>query len=187
MENPDHLVYADLPGFSLSAAGIAQARAVARYLGRRPVVAVWSSPLERALRTAESIASRHGLPVRVDEALAEWALMARWAGRSWDALDDEFPGELAALLDQPHDLAFSPETLATLSERVAAAVKARSDQAALGEIVIVSHSAAVRSATLALVGDPLSGFGRRDPAHGSVTTLRPGQPWRVEVTWEPEV
>ena len=60
VHNPDHLVYASLPGFTLSERGEAQARAVARYLGRQPIVGVWSSPLERALRTAEPLAQRVG-------------------------------------------------------------------------------------------------------------------------------
>src|SRR5690554_7235372 len=71
VHNPDHLVYASLPGFGLSPTGEEQARAVARYLGRQPVVGIWSSPLERALRTAEAVANRTGLAVKIEEGLAE--------------------------------------------------------------------------------------------------------------------
>ena len=83
VDNPAHLVYADLPGFGLSPHGIEQARRVGRYLGPRPVVAIWSSPLERALRTAEEIASRTGVPVKVDPGLTEWAVIGRWKGHAW--------------------------------------------------------------------------------------------------------
>ena len=67
--DPDHVVYASMPGFGLTDAGLLQAKEASRYLGRRPVVGVWSSPLERALRTAEVIALRLAQPVRVADAL----------------------------------------------------------------------------------------------------------------------
>ena len=78
--NPKHLVYADLPGFGLSESGRLQAKEAGRYLASSPVVAVWSSPLERAIETAHLIASRHRLRVRVDAELTEWHLSGRWAG-----------------------------------------------------------------------------------------------------------
>ena len=73
VDNPEHLVYADLPGFGLSPHGVEQARRVGRYLGPRPVVAVWSSPLERSLRTAEEIAGRTGVPVKIAERCSKTA------------------------------------------------------------------------------------------------------------------
>ncbi|MGH8911723.1 MAG: histidine phosphatase family protein, partial [Acidimicrobiia bacterium] len=103
VHDPDHMVYASLPGYGLSELGIAQARSAARYLGRQAVVGVWSSPLERALRTAEPIAARVGQSVRVDPNLGEWGLMDHWAGTSWDDLGEVFPGELERFLERPTD------------------------------------------------------------------------------------
>jgi broad specificity phosphatase PhoE len=71
VENPGRTLYGRLPGFHLSEHGRQQAAAVARVLSARPVVAVWSGPLERALETAELIAEPHGLVVKVDERLSE--------------------------------------------------------------------------------------------------------------------
>lgn len=186
VENPDHLVYASLQGFGLSEAGREQARATARYLGRQPVVSIWSSPLERALRTAEALASRSGQPVRVEPRLVEWQLMDRWAGASWESLPTRFPGELEALLERPFDLPFSPESLAQLGRRVGEAVREIEAAHPHGEVVIVSHSAPIRAAILHLAGEPMTSFRRHEPAHGSVTTLRPGPAWQVEATWAPE-
>lgn len=187
VSNPEHIVYASLPGFGLSLQGARQAGATARYLGRRPLVAVWSSPLERAVRTAEAIATRVGEPVRVDPALGEWKLMDRWAGTAWDDLDLAFPGELTAFLSRPDQLDFAPESLADLGERVAGAVRRLQASYPHGEVVVVSHQAPIRAATLVLSGEPLSRFWDAKPGHGAVISLQPGPRWAVEATWEPEV
>jgi broad specificity phosphatase PhoE len=185
VHNPGHLVYASLSGFSLSPAGALQARAVARYLGRQPVVGVWSSPLERALRTAEKVASRAGLAVRVESRLGEWALLDRWAGVSWDDLPEKFPGELESFLADPTTLRFSPESLADVASRVGDTLRSLETSHPQGDVVVVSHSAPLRAAALRLTGTPLGRFWEVEPGHGSVTTLRPGPVWEVETVWEP--
>ena len=53
--NPNHVVYADLPGFNLSPLGVRQAHAAGRHLARRPIDAVVTSPLARAVQTATAI------------------------------------------------------------------------------------------------------------------------------------
>ena len=100
VDNPQHVVYAALPGFELSELGRLQAKEAARYLSRQPIVAVWSSPLERSLSTAAVIASRSGLPVSVDADLTEWKIADGWAGIVWEDLPIRRPGELEAYLEE---------------------------------------------------------------------------------------
>jgi broad specificity phosphatase PhoE len=71
VENPHHILYGRLPGFHLSANGRLMALAAADYFAERPVVAVFSSPLERAVETAGPVAERLGLPIVTDERLIE--------------------------------------------------------------------------------------------------------------------
>jgi broad specificity phosphatase PhoE len=71
VENPRHVLYGRLPGFHLSAEGRVMAKAAADFLAGRDVVLLRSSPLERALETAEPIASQFGLEVVVDGRLIE--------------------------------------------------------------------------------------------------------------------
>ncbi|HLU53485.1 MAG TPA: histidine phosphatase family protein [Acidimicrobiia bacterium] len=186
VHNPDHLVYASLPGFTLSSTGEAQARAVARYLGRQPVVGVWSSPLERALRSAEPLAQRVGLPVRIEADLTEWQLMGRWAGITWEDIPKKFPGELEAFLEDPSRLDFAPESLADLAQRVAGAVQRLHESHPHGDVVAFSHSAPIRAAILRLTGGSLRDYWVDEPGHCAVTTLRPGAPWTIETVWAPE-
>lgn len=185
VDNPDHLVYSDLPGFGLSPFGVEQARRVGRYLGARPVVAIWSSPLERALRTAEEIAGRTGVPVKVDSGLTEWRITNRWKGQTWRDLPHVRPGELEAYLESPDDLPFAEESLAQLADRVAATARRLDEQHPHGDVVIVSHQDPIQAGRLRLIGAPLDGLHQDKPAHGAVVTLRPGPAWRVETIWDP--
>jgi broad specificity phosphatase PhoE len=184
-DNPGHLVYADLPGFGLSPHGVEQARRVGRYLGPRPVVAIWSSPLERALRTAEEIASRTGIPVRVDPDLTEWGVAGRWRGHSWKEIPQLFPGELEAYLEHPEQLPFETETLEALADRMASTARKLDSEHPHGDIVIVSHQDPIQAGRLRLLGAPLGDLHQDKPGHGAVITLRPGPAWRVETVWEP--
>jgi broad specificity phosphatase PhoE len=55
----------------LNETGLEQARRLATFLENEQIAGIVSSPLRRALSTAEAIASRHQLPVEVDQRLRE--------------------------------------------------------------------------------------------------------------------
>ncbi len=185
VHNPDHLVYGELPGFDLSSRGEAQAEGVADHLVTRTVVAVWSSPLERALRTAEVIAGRVGLPVRVHPDLVEWRLANRWAGTRWEDLPARFPGELEAYLEHPQDLSFSPETLEALATRMRRVLTTLHSRHPDGEVVMVSHQDPIQAGRLAVSGTALASLHRDKPVHAAVISLRPGTPWQETARWAP--
>ncbi len=69
--NPDGILYGRIPGFSLSEDGQMMAKAAADFMTGRDVTVLRSSPLERAVQTAEPIAAQLGLPIEVDERLIE--------------------------------------------------------------------------------------------------------------------
>jgi broad specificity phosphatase PhoE len=185
VDNPDHLVCGSLPGFELSPHGLEQARRVGRYLGPRPVVAIWSSPLQRSLRTAEEIAARSGVPVRVHPDLTDWSLMDRWRGHSWDSISNLFPGELEAYLEHPQRLEFIEEQLGEVAERASAVARALDEEHPHGDVVIVSHQDVVQALRLHLAGASLATFQDEKPPNGGVVTLRPGTTWREETSWGP--
>lgn len=183
--NPDNIVYGTLPNFGLSTLGVEQARKVGRYLGPRAVVAIWSSPLERSLRTAEEIAARSGVPVRVDTDLTEWETIDRWSGHPWRELHSRFPGELEAYLEHPSNLDFAKETLGELADRMAAVARRLDEEHPHGDVVIVSHQDPIQAARLRLVGSTLDGLHDEKPSHGAVITLRPGPTWVEQTMWTP--
>jgi broad specificity phosphatase PhoE len=71
VSNPGGVLYGRLPGYHLSEVGIKMAERLADVLADRDIVAVWSSPLERARETAQPIADRFGVSVQTDERLSE--------------------------------------------------------------------------------------------------------------------
>lgn len=185
VDNPDHLVCGSITGFGLSPHGLEQARRVGRYLGPRPVVAIWSSPLERSLRTAEEIAARSGVPVRVDPDLTAWTIKTRWQGHPWNTISERFPGELEAYLQHPTELDFADETLADVADRAAAVARRLDSEHPHGDVVIVSHEGPIQAGRLRLIGSQLDTFHTEKPEYGSVVTLRPGSTWLEETVWDP--
>jgi broad specificity phosphatase PhoE len=71
VDNPDRVLYGRMPGFQLSEAGRVMAKAAADFLAGRDITVLRSSPLERAIQTAEPIAAELGLEIQVDDRLIE--------------------------------------------------------------------------------------------------------------------
>jgi broad specificity phosphatase PhoE len=71
VENPRGVLYGRIPGYHLSEDGRIMAKAAADFLAARDITELRSSPLERALETAEPIAAQFGLDVVVDDRLIE--------------------------------------------------------------------------------------------------------------------
>jgi broad specificity phosphatase PhoE len=73
VDNPKGIIYGRLPGYHLSERGRSMALAAADFFAERPVVALFSSPLERAVETGTPVAERLGLEIVTDERLIESA------------------------------------------------------------------------------------------------------------------
>ncbi len=184
VHNPDHIVYADLPGFGLSDLGRRQADEAGEYLAPRRLAAVVASPLRRARETAAAIARPHGLEVRIDDELTEWGMAQRWKGLVWEELDDHYPGELDAYLRHPWDLPWSAESLAALAHRMASAIGRWSAQID-GPVAVVSHQDPIQAARLGLTGRSLHTLNGDKPLHAEVFELVPADPWQERVRWAP--
>jgi probable phosphomutase (TIGR03848 family) len=81
-----HSIAGRQPGVHLNTAGIQQARSLAERLADLPITALYSSPLERAVETAEPIGVGHSLPVQTAEGLNEIDF-GEWTGKSIAELD----------------------------------------------------------------------------------------------------
>jgi broad specificity phosphatase PhoE len=69
--NPQGVIYGRLPDYHLSANGRTMAVAAADFFADRPVVALFSSPLDRTVETATPVAQRLGLEIVTDDRLIE--------------------------------------------------------------------------------------------------------------------
>lgn len=184
--NPNHVVYADLPGFDLDADGVLEAHAVGKHLADHKVDAVLSSPLARAKQTATAIARHHDMDITVEPGLTEWDLSLGWVGEIWEELPSVVPGQLQAYLANPADLAYARESLADLASRVVPTIE-NSLTGAIRNAVVVAHQDPIAVAALALVGAPLGSLLTDPPPHASVTTMIRDQSgiWSRQHRWDP--
>lgn len=71
VDNPNETYYGRLPNFHLSQRGKEQAKFAAEILEQYPISAIYSSPMERAIETAEIIAAQLNLVFQINELLNE--------------------------------------------------------------------------------------------------------------------
>jgi broad specificity phosphatase PhoE len=141
---------ADVP---LNETGLAQAEATGlRIHGEWQPSAVYSSPLSRAVRTAEAIAKHFDLPVQIHPGMADIDY-GKWQGLTPDDVRDRSPAALHAWYHQP-DQAIIPggETLAQLRSRGMSAVNELYTRHAEQTIVLVGHTVINRIILLGVLG-----------------------------------
>jgi broad specificity phosphatase PhoE len=185
VENPDRVVYGRLAGWHLSEDGRRQAAAVAERLRGRALARVYSSPLERALETAEVISKATGAPVVSDEALTESALGACWEGLSWAEVKATRRAQWEAYLHRPHEIDFVSETFAALGQRMASALR-RIAAVGGGEAAVVSHGDPIKAALCTLTGVPIARMhGLRVPTGSLVVVELDGERAAILERWSP--
>jgi len=167
VDNPANVVYARLPGFHLSAGGLAAARQVGETLSG--VAAVYSSPLERAAETAEALAAPHGLAVVVDDRLVEWSFWDRWQGLPWA----EVPESVLEILSTGGP---SEDPLEAVGQGVLAWASDACAQHRDGVVLGVSHEAPLAAAGLLAAGEPMAGFRAVSVPHLHAVRFVPGPP-----------
>ena len=142
----------------LSAVGLEQAARLGRRLAGVPLGAVWSSGLRRARETAEAIAGRHRLEVRIDDRLRE--VRTDWdEGRSGNLKE---PGVYPFVEPEPEVV----ERMSAVIEDVVAGLEAPAPPRA----AVVTHNAAIAIYVARVLG---LGWGqlRIMPQYTSVTVL----------------
>ncbi len=169
VENPARVRYGRLPGFRLSPRGHEQVAATVQHLAARvsDVGAVITSPLERAVQTAEPIAARFGLPLERDSRVIE-------ADSHFEGLPLDAPKSPRYWREMRNPLRPSwGEPFEELGRRMSGAIfdaaRAHRGKAA----VIVSHQSPIWVARAHLSGfhGPPWLLGRVNCHHASVSTL----------------
>lgn len=186
--NPNHVVYGDLDGFNLSATGVRQAHAAARWLGDRPVGRVITSPLARAVQTATAVAIVHDLLPILDHRLVETRQFPDWTGLRWDEVRSRYPVELASYIEDASTAPVGDESIEDVADRIEAAVEAQRERLdPTQELVCVSHQDPTQAVRLRLTGRDLSTLRVHPPPHASVITLESqlDGSWLETATWQP--
>jgi len=158
------------PGISLNEEGQTQAARLAEWLQSVPLEAIYSSPLERAVETADPIAISHGLDIEIRDSIGE----SRYGELDGKRIEEIFKSELwEQWLRHPSRTRFpGAETTYEVQVRVVAALEQILQDHPEGNIAVVSHADPVRVAVAHYIGLPLDLVGRLWVSPASVTTMR---------------
>jgi len=172
VHNPDGVIYAGLDGYGLSDLGRTQAAGVAEALDGVGVVALYSSPLDRAVQTAGAVADRLGLPIRTDERLYEWKHWQQWAGMTWDELRTKGRDAWESYQRDPGSVT-SGESLSELGDRVESWLADVARDHREGIVVGVTHLEPLRAILLRLLDRPLTDLFAFNIGLGNAVRLAP--------------
>jgi broad specificity phosphatase PhoE len=135
----------------LNETGVKQAELLAGYLRDLRLTAIYSSPLKRALKTAELIASYHHLNIVVTDDLIDFDY-GEWQGLSHQAVKDKHKELYAKWLKKPHQVTMpAGESLDDVRRRAVGLVDkviARHE----GTVALVSHRVVNKVLICALLG-----------------------------------
>lgn len=147
---------ADVP---LNDVGLAQALATAQRVGAtwKPA-AIYSSPLSRAVRTAQAIAERAGLDVHLHSGLVDIDY-GEWQGLTPDEARQRWPEETANWYEAPEKACIpGGESLRELQRRAMAAVTEVGMRHPEETVVLLGHTVVNRLVLLGVLGLGLNRF-----------------------------
>ena len=123
----------------LSELGLKQANRLASFLKDENIDAITSSPLKRAVATAKAIASKHQLPVEIDDGLKEISV-GELEGLSVSSLNTTFSQFLMRWWQEGWSERLpGGESLVELQERAWASIERLLAEHKDGAMVVVSH------------------------------------------------
>ncbi len=135
----------------LNETGVKQAELLAKYLTERKIDAIYSSPLKRALKTAEVIAGYHNLDVEIAPGLIDFNY-GKWQGLSHQEVKDKYQELYTGWVSRPDKVKMpAGESLADVRKRAIGVVD---DVVAkhTGTVVLVSHRVVNKVLICALLG-----------------------------------
>ncbi|HEY2904516.1 MAG TPA: histidine phosphatase family protein [Vicinamibacterales bacterium] len=176
----DHVLTGTQSGVHLNAAGREQVARLAERLRYVSLVAVASSPLERALETATPIAANHQIDVQTIASLTEFEV-GQWAGRTFASLDGTVAWQR---FNAERSLTRAPggELMLDVQRRGISALLELQARHPSGSVAVVSHGDVIRAMLLYALGMPIDFFHRLDVAPASISVLELGDgPPRVRL------
>jgi probable phosphoglycerate mutase len=165
----NHRIAGWLPGVHLSEQGRAQAQALAERLANTPLAAIYSSPLERALETAEPLAARHSLSVQVLQGIGE-THCGEWTGQTVEELSKTDAWRQIQLY--PSGMRFpGGESVVEIQVRMVATLESLRVAHPQQTIAIISHSDPIKTVVTHYIGLHLDLFQRLVISPASITEL----------------
>lgn len=163
-----------LPGVHLNDTGKAQAQALADKLASAPIKAIYSSPLERAMETAQPLASALSQEINIRPGLLETDI-GEWAGQTLKSL--RRLKVWRTVQNAPSLFRFpGGESFAETQHRVCRELEMICDGLEPKDLVAcISHADPIKLAVAYYIGLPLDNFQRLAVSPASVTALHIGE------------
>ncbi len=157
------------PGVHLNEKGQQQAQALVQFLQQQPLAAIYSSPLERCLQTAQPLAVERNLPVVAEEGILE-VDYGEWRGGNLKDL-----AKLPAwqqVQHYPSTFRFpGGETLREVQSRAVDTIERLRDAHPNAVVALFSHGDVIRTTIAHYMGTPLDLFQRVIISTASVSLL----------------
>lgn len=136
----------------LNETGVKQAELLGEYLSEVKIDAVYSSPLKRALKTAQAIAGDHALEVNIVNGLIDFDY-GEWQGLSHQEVKERYKALYAEWIGRPEQVKMPDgESLEDVRERAMAVVGDVIGSRYEGRVVLVSHRVVNKVLICALMG-----------------------------------
>lgn len=158
-----------LPGVSLSKFGKTQAVALPKRLARSRISAIYSSPLERALKTAAPLAAALGMKVEIRDGLREIDF-GEFTGHTMAELDLN-PLWHRFNLSRSNTRAPGGELMLETQARMVAELERIRCENPDGVVAVFSHGDVIRAAVMHYAGIPLDFYERIEIDPASVNTI----------------
>ena len=153
---------------NLNETGIKQAELLGQYLSKKAIEAIYSSPLQRALKTAEIIAKHLGLKVKVEPGLIDFNF-GRWQGLSHQEVKEKYKELYAEWTTHPERVIMPDgESLEDVRKRVIK-VTNKVIKKHKGTVVLVGHRVVNKIIICTLLGLDNSHFWKIKQDTGGIT------------------
>ena len=162
-------------GIHLNERGQKQAQALGEALKDVPIKAIYSSPLERAMETAEPIATSHQLEIIQEQHLMD-ADVGKWQGKSLKVL--RLTNAWKVVQHAPSRFQFPEgESFLDLQTRIANTLEniVKKHNKPKDIVAVVFHADPIKLAVSHFLGLPLDHFQRLSCDTGSLTALYAGE------------
>ncbi|MEV0317858.1 bifunctional RNase H/acid phosphatase [Streptomyces sp. NPDC050658] len=156
---------------SLSDVGREQAeRAAAALAARGTIEAIVSSPLKRCQETAQAVAARLGLDVRIEDGLRETDFGA-WEGLTFGEVRERRPEELNAWLSSAKAAPPGGESFTAVARRVSAARDRLTAEYAGRTVLLVTHVTPIKTLIRLALGAPPEALFRMELSAASLSAV----------------
>ncbi len=165
----NHRLAGRLPGVHLNERGQQQAKSLGWRLVNSKINAIYASPLERTVETAQAIAEHHGLEIQINPNLIETDF-GQYTGKFLNELTEEKSWQM--LQSYPSQVRFPDgESIYEMQARMVQAINQVVLRHPAETIVLVSHADPIKVAVSHYLGLHLDLFQRIIISTASMTTL----------------